>query len=148
MEYEHNGVKIQFDQQRATFIAVVKDNRITAPSLDAIKSKIVAAQKIKFEPFKALIIEGYGQRSLQPVTVVGVKKSMHRGSDKFYFVTSIGRTVSSVAEDTPANRRAFKEWRESVDRAEKSRKAMEEISEEAEGKIKHLEAADYAPTEK
>lgn len=99
--YEHKGITITFDVERAHFYANAKGKKLNAPSLDAMRKQIDASLAIAFEPFKAHILS-YGAFKLEKVIHVG--KGSHRNAS-FAFHTDQGSERYDVVIDTPTNRR-------------------------------------------
>lgn len=131
MRYTHAGIDIEFVEDRGIFRATVGEERITAPSLSGIKTKIDKSNK--FEQFTGIVDKGrfYGGPAkggrFKEVVIVGIKRakaSTFRGTD--LWITSTGEHLPEVFVNTPKNRTALEEYDALGVRLDKERKALED----------------------
>ena len=136
MKYTHAGVDIEFVEASGVFRATVAGERVTAPSLAGIKTKIDKSNK--FEQFTAIVDKGrfYGEPAkggrFKEVVIVGIKRAKansYRGAD--LWVTSTGEHLSEVFVNTPKNLAALTDYDALGVRLDKEKKALEEAHSKA-----------------
>jgi len=133
--YEHNGIKIEFNERTGKFTATIKSKSQTAASLSGIKKKIDDAAKNSFQPFPALIWPLYNQhgKAFISTRVVGIIKARgrHRYNARDKWEIAGGGEHQEVMVDTPANRDAIKayyDWQKETQKLrDKRAKAAQEL---------------------
>lgn len=138
-QYEHKGVKINFEVVRARFCADLNGTRIFAPSLDSMRKKIEEHQAMKFEAFD-IIDARYD--SVDSVRIIDLRRSTY-GSKNFVFVNGEGREYTHVTPHTPKNMEMVKA---SLQLTKANRAKIEKLNaeiEKARNAIPFVRAADY-----
>ena len=111
MEYEHKGIKINFDEVRAQFSARIGGQMFRSASLASVKKKIDKAET--FQPFDALRMPSWEDKKNNanyiPVRVIGIKKPAGKQTwrNSPEWVIESGRELRSLWKDTPENRKAI-----------------------------------------
>ncbi len=137
MEYEHKGVKIAFDANRAAFSATIGGKMKRSSSLAAIKKGIDAHLANAFVPFQALRRPNWTDRTeanYVTVTVSGISKRAGRGAQLEWDVEGRG-LVRSVWADTTENRTAIDAYFSMKQKHDAEKKEMNRLEDEAEKKI-------------
>jgi len=111
MEYEHKGIKIDFEQGSGWFSAIIAGKVVYAPSLTAIKARIDKHAQDTFTPFKALRWDQFDSKQTV-VNVVGVRnpKKNDRYNRRKQWILDDGDTREVVAAYTPENLARIKEY--------------------------------------
>lgn len=109
-QYEHSGIKIDFDENSAQFSATINGKLSRSPSLAAIKKRIDAASASTFKPFKAIVFGHYSGMKEVSVTGIHVPRKNDRFNRTPRWDTSDDSKPAEVTLDTPANRDAAKAY--------------------------------------
>ena len=98
------------------FTANLRGIKIIKPSVDAVKKAIDNADKIKFEPFAALVERSWRDRYEDcpdglvrlNITSIGKRKSRRGYHEDMVFIDERGDERTEVLLDTPANLEAYR----------------------------------------
>ena len=149
--WEHKGVAIHLGEA-GNFWAVIDDQRVSCPSLSAIRARIDGTEKKRkeFKPFKALNEIWRWRNSdegaaFEEITVTGIQKGRGRyGYNDFKFTTTSSTYgQDSVAVDTPANREAIQKaiaYRRETKRINDERTSVQDDLDNA---IERISAKEY-----
>lgn len=138
-QYEHKGVKINFDIVRARFCADLKGVRLFAPSLDSMKKKIDEHQALKFEAFNAY---EFNMEEVESVRVITVRKSNYYNG-RLVFATANGREHAAIPLHTPVNKALIKEYQNVWKTNRAKIKQLEAEIDKARVAIPMVKAEDY-----